>query len=331
MKCLVTGAAGFLGSNIVHELVLDGWEVRATDFRGSNVKYIQDLPIEIVFADLTNVDEITPLLEGCNVVFHAAGDASFWSKTEERQRAVNVTSSLNVARACMKYGISRMVYTSTTDVLGYHPEGEFVDEENGDFNYQGMGFNYGETKYQAHKALERLNQMGLDIVFIYPGFIIGPFDYTLRLGRLLFALKAGRMPFSPVGGSSFCHVTEVAKAHVKAATRGFSGERYVCAGTPTTNMSYHDFFTKLAFVIDVKPPKYRLRSSLLVAYGYLCEFISKFTSKAPQINPGQARYMSQTQYSDSSKAIRELDYVVPITEECIRDAVDWYLEQGYEF
>ncbi|MGK0374434.1 MAG: nucleoside-diphosphate-sugar epimerase [Arenicella sp.] len=64
-------------------------------------------------------------------------------------------------------------------------------------------------------------------------------------------------------------------------------------------------------------------------YGYICEFISKFTNNAPQLNPGQARYMSITQYSDSSKAVRELDYVVPVAEECIRDAVDWYQEQGF--
>jgi len=325
MKCLVTGATGFLGTNLVHELVLDGWDVRATGMYGSDPQYIQDLPIDIVFADLSNADEVAPLVKGCKVVFHVAGDTSFWSKSEARQRAINVDGSLNVARACMKHGISRLVYTSTVDVLGYDPDGGSIHEENAKFNYHGMGFNYGETKYLAQRALERLNQLGLDVVFIYPGFLIGPFDHTLQLGRVLFDLKKGRMPFSPSGGSSFCHVTEVAKAHIQAAKRGFSGEGYICAGMPTTNMSYHDFFTKMAFVIGAKPPKYKLGPKALVLYGYL-----KFTGKLPEINPGQARYMSVKQYSDSSKAVRELDYVVPIAEECIRDAVDWYQEQGFE-
>jgi nucleoside-diphosphate-sugar epimerase len=85
----------------------------------------------------------------------------------------------------------------------------------------------------------------------------------------------------------------------------------------------------MALVIGVKPPQFKLSTGTLVAYGYVCEFISKFTAKAPEINPEQARYMSINQYLDSTKADRELDYVVPIAEECIRDAVDWYQEQGY--
>ncbi len=329
MKCLVTGATGFLGTNLVHELVLDGWDVVATGMHGSDTKYIDSLPIEIILADLTIESQVAPLMKGCDVVFHVAGDTSFWSKTEGRQRAINVDGAVNVARACMKHGVPRMVHTSTADVLGYEPDGGCVDEENADFNYQDHGINSVNTKYLAQKALERLNQMGLDVVFIYPGFLIGPFDHTFQLGRVLFDLKAGKMPFSPSGGSSFCHVTEVAKAHIQAAKVGFSGEGYVCSGMPTTNMSYHDFFTKMAFVIGAKPPKFKLDVNALVAYGHFCELMSKFTGKAPEINPGQARYMSITQYSDSSKAVRELGYVVPVAEECIRDAVDWYQEQGF--
>lgn len=330
MKCLVTGATGFLGSNLVHQLVLEGWDVRASGMHGSEIKHIRGLPIEIVLADVTIAAEVAPLVKGCDVVFHVASDASSWSKTKQRQREVNVEGSINVAQACMKFGVSRMVYTSTTAVLGYDPQGGCVDEENADFNCDGMRFNYGETKYQAQKALEKLNQLGLDVVYMYPGFLIGPFDHSLQLARVLFDLKNGKMPFTPGGGASFCHVTEVAKAHIQAAKRGFSGEGYICAGLPTTNMSYHDFFTKMAFVIGVKPPKVKLGTRVLVIYGYLCEFVSRFTGKAPRINPGQARYMSITHYSDSRKAVRELDYVVPIAEECIRDAVDWYQDQGHQ-
>lgn len=331
MKCLVTGATGFLGCNLVHELVLDGWDVRASGMPGSDTEFIAGWPVDIVLADITVPDEVDAIVKGCDVVFHAADDSSFWSKTEQRQKQINVDGAINVAKACMKFGVTRMVHTSSTDVLGFDPGGGSIDETNGQFNYHGYGLNSVETKFKAQKALERLHQLGLDIVFIYPGFLIGPFDHTFQLGRVLFDIKMGRMPFSPGGGSSFCHVTEVAKAHIQAAKLARSGDGYICAGNARTNMSYHHFFTKMAFVLNAKPPRFALNKRVLVFYGYLCELFSTITGRAPQINSGQARYMSEHQYSDSSKAIDELGYQVPIAEECIRDAVDWYQEQAYEF
>ncbi len=331
MKCLVTGATGFLGCNLVHELVLDGWDVRASGMHGSDAQFIEGLPVEIIFADITVPDEVNAIVKGCDMVFHVADDTSFWSQTQQRQKQINVDGTINIAKACMKFGVMRMVHTSTADVLGYGPEGGLVNELNGHFNYHGYGITYGKTKYQAQKALQKLHQLGLDVVFMYPGFLIGPFDHTLQLGRALIDIKKGRMPFSPSGGSSFCHVTEVAKAHIQAAKLARPGDGYVCAGNARTNMTYHSLFTKMAFVLNAKPPRLVLGRRSLVLYGYLCELISKLTGKAPKINPGQARYLSEHQYSDSSKAIAELGYQVPIVEECIRDAVDWYQERGYEF
>ncbi len=105
-----------------------------------------------------------------------------------------------------------MIYTSTIDVLGYNANGGVITEETGKFNFNNMGYNYGETKFDAEKKLNEYLQKGLDVVFIYPGFMIGPFDSTLQLGRVFFDLKEGKLPGFIPGGGSFCHVTEVAKA-----------------------------------------------------------------------------------------------------------------------
>ena len=68
---------------------------------------------------------------------------------------------------------------------------------------------------------------------------------------------------------------------------------------------------------------------MTVAYGYLMEFISGFTNKPPELNPGQARYMSVYPKYDSSKAEKELDFkCVPVTQ-MIDNAYDWYKENGF--
>ena len=86
-KCLVTGATGFLGSNLVHELVKQGWDVRASGMHDSEIKYIKDLPIDIVFADITIAEEVDAIVEGCDYVFHVAADTSFWKRNFARQRS----------------------------------------------------------------------------------------------------------------------------------------------------------------------------------------------------------------------------------------------------
>lgn len=328
-KCLVTGATGFLGTNLVHELVKQGWDVRASGMHGSETRYIKDLPIELMMADITQADEVDRIVEGCEVVFHVAGDTSFWKKFFERQRKINIDGAVNVAEACKKHGVKRLIHTSTLDVLGYNPSGGSYDETTGHYNFNNMGYNYGDSKLEAEIRLRAYNSVELDIIFIYPGFMIGPYDYTLQIGRVFFDLAEGKLPGLLPGGGSYCHVTEVAKAHIAAAEKGRAGEGYLCAGMPHTNVPHAEMFRRMAKSIEAKPPRFVIPKWAFIGYGYLCEFVSEFTNKPPEINPGQARYFSCPQYALSNKAIDELGYHVPNLETCIQDAVDWYRQHGY--
>lgn len=328
-SCLVTGATGFLGTNLVHELVKQGWKVRASGMHGDDIKYIKDLPVEFVPADITKFHEVEELVKGCDVVFHVAGDTSFWKKNFERQRKINIDGTVNVAEACLQHGVKRLVHTSTLDVLGYNSTGGSLDERTGHYNFDNMGYNYGDSKLEAEVRLRAYNSSQLEVIFIYPGFMMGPFDHTLQIGRVFFDLAKGKVPALIPGGGSYCHVTEVAKAHIKAAENGRPGEGYLCAGMPHTNISHAEAFRRMAKAINAKSPKVTIPRWAFIAYAYVCEFVSEFTNKAPEMNPGQARYLSSPQYAISGKAINELDYSVPSFEICIEDALTWYRANGF--
>ncbi len=331
MNCLVTGATGFLGTNLVHLLVQAGWSVRASGYPGSETKYIAGLPIEYVSADITEPEQVREIVRGCDVVFHVAGDTSFWKKRFALQRRINVEGTANIARACMEYDVKRLVHTSTIDVLGYNPDGESFNEDGGRLDFLGMGYNYAETKLEAEQHLRAIPETQLEIVYIYPGFMLGPFDHGLQLGRVFFDLKAGRVPGSPPGGGSFCHVSDVARAHIAAAERGRPGRGYICAGDERTNLSYTEAFARMARAVGASPPRLgTLPASLFTAYGYLLEFAAGFSGQAPDMNPGQARYLSKRVYASSERAIAELDYRVQDLEACIADALSWYRENGFK-
>lgn len=328
MKYLVTGATGFLGTNVVHELAGQGADVRASGMHGSVTKYVDDLPVEYIPADITLADEVDTLVCGCDVVLHVAGDTSYWNKHFERQRRINIDGVINVAEACVRHGVRRLIHTSTADVLGHDPRRRSLTEETGNYNFNNLGYNYGDSKVEGEQTLRRYAaEHDLDVVYIYPGFMCGPFDFTLQLGQVFFALKDGSLPGAPVGGSSYCHVTEVARAHIAAVEQGRRGEAYICAGH---NIPTRDWFDRMADAVEAPRVKRTIPEWALVLYGRFCETVSGFTGRAPDINPGMARYMSRFQYMDCSKAVRELNYVIPDPDQIISDAVEWYRAEGYE-
>ena len=140
MKCLVTGASGFLGTNLVHELVKAGWEVKVIVRKNSNTKYISSLPVKIITGDITVQADLDAACANCDYVFHVAGDTSFWKKNFKKQRVVNVEVPSMVAEACLKNKVKRLIHTSTVDVFGCNPEGT-ADESWKDYNFANMGYN----------------------------------------------------------------------------------------------------------------------------------------------------------------------------------------------
>ncbi len=324
-KCLVTGATGFLGANLVHELIKEGWAVRALGLPGSNTDYIEDLPVEIVFGDITISGDVDRAVAGCETVFHVAGDTSWWNKRFDRQRAINVDGTVNVARACLANGVGRMIHTSTIDAIGYNPGG-VADETWQPYNYGDSGYNYADTKREGERRLKDLIAQGLEAVIIYPGSMLGPYDFTLQYGRLFFDLRDGKVPGCPAGGVSFGHVTEVARAHIAAAVKGKPGEGYVCAGH---NLTYRELFRAIAAYFNKPVPRLTISRRFLVAYGYLMQTLAAVTGIPPDIDPGMARYMSVNAFFDSAKAVRELDYVIPPFEKMLDDAYNWYCENGF--
>lgn len=325
MNCLVTGATGFLGTNLVHELVKDGWKVRAFGLPGSQTKYIDSPQVEIMLGDVTNPMDVDKAAKGCDVVFHVAGDTSFWKKNFARQRTINADGPVNVAEACLKNGVKRLVHTSSVDALGFNPRG-LADENWQDYNYANTGYNYGDTKREGEKRVLQYNSDRLEVVVINPGSMIGPFDYTLQFGRLFFDLRDGKSPGIPKGGAPFAHVREVARAHVNAAAKGRPGERYICGGV---NITYRELFETIAVKFGKPAPKMDIPRWAMVLYGYIMETISDLTGKPPEMNPGMARYMTCYPYYDSSKAVRELDFRILPLQTIIDDAYDWYKSNGF--
>ena len=118
--CLVTGAAGFLGRNLVQRLLDERLPVRAL-VRKTPLN-IADESLRCIRGDVSNVDDVLQACEGVDTVFHAAGLISLLGGSTMRRSyrdqawRVNVAGTANVIEACVSAKVKRLIYTSAVDV-----------------------------------------------------------------------------------------------------------------------------------------------------------------------------------------------------------------------
>jgi UDP-glucose 4-epimerase len=122
---LVTGGAGFIGSNLVDALVARGDAVRVVDNfstgQMANLAQVRDR-IEIISADLSNLDALTEAARGVDYIFHHAAPecGSYDDLDEVAGRWARATDTLNVLIAARETGVRRVIYASSGSVYG-HP------------------------------------------------------------------------------------------------------------------------------------------------------------------------------------------------------------------
>src|SRR6266478_1997082 len=118
MKCFVTGASGFIGANLVHELVARGHQVRALLRPSADVRGLTGAEFDPVKGDVSDRNRLVAAIRGCDWCFHVAASYHLWLKDYAPMHAANVVGTRNVIEAAAQAGCSRIVYTSTVGCIG---------------------------------------------------------------------------------------------------------------------------------------------------------------------------------------------------------------------
>lgn len=225
---LVTGGTGFLGSHLVETLRHGGETVR-TCGRGPRPPDVH-ADVDYQQADLAGTASLDGLVEGVDVVVHAAGAASSTATPEEMEE-VNVTGTRRLLEAAVEAGVGRVVYVSTSSVYGKKvvlPQPVVEDAE----CHPGAG--YAASKWRAEQAAWELADKGLPVTVLRPATIFGPGAVKLVASTILDAaierwagLEAFAVPRRPVE-MRLVHVDDVVAAcrhlarHDQAPGRAFN-------------------------------------------------------------------------------------------------------------
>ncbi len=322
-KVLVTGASGFIGSNLVSRLVEDGYDVTTFGRSGSVAKKLRDLPIKHVSGDVTNIESLYKSMEGMDVVFHLAGLVSYKKKDMHRQYGVNVVGTRNVMEAALQSNVGRVIHTSSVAAMGIPDEGKVGTEEI-TYNLGRRGLNYCDSKYAAEQEVKQFFERGLPVIILSPGITFGEGDKHPHHHAIFTALAKGALLGVPKGGVTFSDINDVVDAHVAAIEKGRIGERYALV---SANLSYRDAAKIFSSIHGVRPPMFEIPAWFMIAMGSLAESaLPMFGMQSPVSR--QAAWLAQHKiFFSPQKAIDELGFKPTPFEETIKRVAPYYLYQ----
>lgn len=326
MKTLVTGATGFMGSAVVRELLKAGADVRVTVRKDSDTRNIDGLDVERVHGDTRDRDSMRAALRGCDTLYHVAAYFAHWSANKDLFYEINVEGTKNVLGEALAQGLQKVVYTSTSNTIGSHGAGNYVNEE-AEFNGWESGDHYVISKYLAEVEARRMCERGLPLVIVNPTLVIGVRDIKpTPSGALIVDIANGDMPGYIDGAINVIDVEDVARGHLLAAERGRIGERYILGNE---NLMVRDFFRMVAEIAGVKPPRLKLPYGIALTLGHLFELQARITKKPPVVSVSQVRLGKMGEHFDNSKAVNELGLPLTPIRTTIEKTVNWFRENGY--
>ena len=309
-KYFVTGATGFIGGEIVKQLIGRGHKVVALVRSPEKAVMLKALGVEMHTGDITDRETLTTPMAGVDGVFHVAA----WYKVGIREPladVINVDGTRNVLNTMRALEVPRGVYTSSVAVFS-DTKGRVPDET---YRYDGPHLSdYDRTKWIAHyRVAQPKIEEGLPLSIVMPGLVYGPGD-TSGMRTALVDLLRGRLPMTPAR-TAFCwsHVEDTARGHILAMEKGRSGENYIITGPRHT---FQEAFEIAARLAKVRAPILHPGPRTMRAAAALMGLVGRFANLPPAFTAEALRVLAGTTYFGANeKAIRELGFTVRPVEE----------------
>ena len=331
---LLTGAAGFLGTNICMQLLDKGCKVRALVL--PNDKSVKFIPkeVEVILGDLTDAPSLEPFFtvpEGCtSVIIHCASMVTVNPNYSEKLMDVNVGGTRNIITKVLNHPeCEKMVYVSSTGAIPEEPHGIKIREVSKftPCDPKKVVGAYSQSKAAATQmVLDAVNVMGLKACVVHPSGILGPNDHAIgeTTGTLLQIIK-GEMPMGMQGSFNLCDVRDLAAGTIAAIDKGRIGECYILANKTVT---LKDMCDMLHAECNAKKIKFYLPLDLADKIAAGLEKQAEKTGKMPLMTTFSVYNLARNNEFDYSKAEAELGYTTRSYEETIHDEVQWMIAEG---
>jgi len=316
MRVLVTGATGFIGINVIHQLLKTEHEPVAL-VRQSSLNDPLPTAVETVEGNITDQESVQSALENIDVVIHLAAVRSGYTGTIEdwhqldqsRLKKINVEGTENIIKAAEKAAVDKFVFAST--ILA-HPDFRSSDHRA-----------YVQSKIAADKLFTEQNH-SFSYSILHPTYVVGPRDYRLSRLTPFWRVHSNITIFPPLyipGRMNVVHVLDVADSAIKCLDESYN-RRYMITGENLTNRSFHRHIKNAT-----------ASSCVVLPIPYL--FLNKVAAPiADWLNERNLFPISGEWYRkrNQESVPSEYEFNAPVeqrsTKQIIQDAYKWYQRVG---
>ncbi|KAH9138703.1 hypothetical protein AeRB84_016995 [Aphanomyces euteiches] len=320
----ITGATGFVGTNVVNCLLRDGWEITALVRANSKTEALNQRGVKCVEGVLWDAKSVANAMpHNVDCVFHIAATVAAWKPREAEQWQTNVDGTQAVIDAALQCKAKRFVHCSSGGVYG---ETQSVIEDTTPRDGDKSAVHYFRSKHAAEERVrDAIAKRNLPAVIIQPSAIIGPHD-TTGFARVIMMVNQGKLQGIPPGAAAFCYGPSVAEAIVAAADKGRIGEHYILPGE---NSTFHNLVLRVSKLLGKTETRGPMPLWLLKMIGRVSDFVSWFTHKEPEMSYEVVLMVSYQSSVKSTKAAKELGYQALTLDELLPPTLDWLRQEHY--
>ena len=328
---LVTGAAGFLGSTVVRQLIKQGERVRAFVLPGDRSADYLPKGTEIVYGDLCSRNDLSHFFdipdETEAIVLHIASIVTVNPDYSQKVMDVNVGGTENLIALCKERNVAKLVYCSSTGAIPEEKNGVIRECEGAiPIDPNRIRGCYSLSKALATNLTLKAAEDGLNACVVHPSGIMGPEDYAMgETTKTLIEIINGKMPAGINGSFNLCDVRDLADGVIRAARSGKRGECYILGNEP---VSFRDFTRLVAEESGCKKMKIFLPIRVANFLARILERKAKKAGEKPLMTTFSVYNLARNNRFDSGKANRELGYTARPYRETIRDEITWLKSVG---
>lgn len=325
MKSLITGSNGFIGSHLVERLLKHGYQVRCLVRKTSNLRWIDQLPVEIVYGEITDLRSLSLHVADMDYVFHLSG--ALRANNESDFFYINQGGTKNLLQACRQQnpGLKRFIYISTQAAAGPALDGIPLTEDDAPMPIS----SYGKSKQLAEQAVLEF-QKKFPITIIRPPAVYGPRD-----DDFMEVFKYIKLGIKPLIGKeqkfiSMIHVDDLVRG-IHIAAEHTNAENQIFFISNKAGCSWIELENLIARVMDKNALKIVLPEFALDVAAFISEKVAKIFNRTAILNRDKANEMKQNFWLvDASKAEQKLGFVAAIPLETgLSETYQWYRNQGW--